>query len=78
MNWKPRFINLFMSCMLVFAVIGIFNFIDFTIKAIMMGNVFNIIIVLFVLSLIYILSLDEVNKDVKRNKRQSKSSKRHR
>jgi len=78
MNWKPRFINLFMSCMLVFAVIGIFNFMDFTIKAFSTLNVFNIIIILFVLSLIYILSLDEVKKDVKRNKRQPKSSKRHR
>lgn len=77
MNWKPRFINLFMSCMLIFAVIGISNFIDFTIKAFSTLNTFNIIIVLFILAIIYILSLDEVKRDVKGNKRQSESSKRH-
>jgi len=78
MNWKPRFINLFMSCMLIFAVVGIFYFIDFTITAFSTLNAFNIVIVLFTLAVIYILSLDEVNRDVKGNKRQSKSSKRHR
>ena len=78
MKWKLRFINLFMSSMLIFAVIGIFNFVDFTIKAFSALDVFNIIIVLFTLAVIYILSLDEVNRDVKGNKRQSKSSKRHR
>ena len=72
MNWKPRFINLFMSCTLIFAIIGISNFIDFTIKAFSTLNTFNIIIVLFILAVIYILSLDEVKRDATKHKRQSK------
>lgn len=78
MNWKPRTINLTISCLFIFSLIGLFHFIDFAINAFILENFTNIIIVLLTLFVIYILSLDEVNKDVKRNKRQSKSSKRHR
>lgn len=78
MNWKPNSVNFFMSCLAVFAIIGLFHFMIFTFNAIATQDYFDIIISSFTIAMIYIISLDEVSRDVTKHKRQSKSSKRHR